>query len=215
MNARIIACITATLLAASAMPALAGDTKGDTAAADKGQQFIKEAIQGNLAEQKLGQLAQAKGQSEAVRSYGNSLQKDHATANQDAMKAAQSLGISPPSQPSEKQQAAYNDLAKLSGDKFDDAFVKAMVKDHKKDIKEYEQAAKNSEDPAGTYASHALPTLKMHLQMAQTIDTQMNQRGATRNPAIPDSTNVPRSSGPTTPAAPGAPDSTGLPSPPR
>src|SRR5215813_9767728 len=147
MKTRVFTLIATTALAVGALPAFAGsgDTKGDTSASNKDQTFIKEAIQGNLAEQKLGQLAQQKGQSEAVRSYGSSLEKDHMTANKDAMKAAQSLGVTAPSAPSEKQQSAYNDLSKMSGEKFDDAFVKAMVKDHKKDVKEYEQAAKNAD----------------------------------------------------------------------
>src|SRR5689334_15555911 len=106
MKARELSLMVATTLALGATSAFAGEyTKNDTSANNgKEQQFIKEAIQGNLAEQKLGQLAQQKGQSEAVRSYGSSLEKDHMTANKDAMKAAQSLGVTPPSAPNEKQQ---------------------------------------------------------------------------------------------------------------
>ena len=214
MNARIFTLIATTTLALSAAPAFAGDTKGDAAAGAKDQQFIKEAIQGNLAEQKLGQLAQQKGQSEAVRSYGNSLQKDHATANREAMKAAQSLGVNAPTQPTEKQESAYNNLSKLSGEKFDDAFVKAMVKDHRQDIKEYEKAAKSTENAAGTYASQALPTLKMHLQMAENIDSQMGKTNAVRDHANLDSTNPPPTSGPSS-AEPGLPPSAGSLPPPR
>jgi putative membrane protein len=214
MKARVLSSTVATILALSATSAFAGEyAKGDTSAnnGNKEQTFIKEAIQGNLAEEKLGQLAQQKGQSEAVRSYGSSLEKDHTTANKDAMKAAQSLGVTAPSAPNEKQMSAYNDLSKMSGEKFDDAFVKAMVKDHKKDVKEYEQAAKNADNAAGSYASQTLPTLKMHLQMAQNIDSQMSKTNAVRDNGAPGATRTPATGPSTTPGT--TPESSSLPPP--
>src|SRR3954447_11842396 len=47
-------------------------------AADKtSEKFITMAIQGNLAETSMGQLAQQKGQSDSVKSFGQQLMKDH------------------------------------------------------------------------------------------------------------------------------------------
>jgi putative membrane protein len=60
-----------------------------TFAQDKAsQKFLKEAIEGNLAEVQMGQLAQKNGQSDGVRSFGQMLQKDHSDANQKATAAA-------------------------------------------------------------------------------------------------------------------------------
>lgn len=51
---------------------------GAALAANKADQtFLKAAIQGNLAEVQMGQLAQQKGQSDAVKSYGEILMTDH------------------------------------------------------------------------------------------------------------------------------------------
>ena len=59
-------------------------------------------------------------------------------------------------------------LAKLSGTKFDRAFVKHMVADHKKDIADYSKQSKiKSSDQAVPYAIDTLPTLKTHLETAQ------------------------------------------------
>ena len=61
------------------------------------QKFLKEAIEGNLAEVQMGQLAQKNGNSDGVRSFGQMLEKDHSDANQKATTAANSLGVTPPS----------------------------------------------------------------------------------------------------------------------
>jgi putative membrane protein len=133
-----------------------------------GQKFLKEAIEGNLAEVQMGQLAQKNGNSDRVRSFGQMLEKDHSAANQKATAAANQMGMSPPDTPNSKQKATYDRMSKLSGDRFDRDFAKHMVADHKKDIKEYEKEAKKN-DPAGAYAKETLPTLHKHLETAQSL----------------------------------------------
>lgn len=142
--------------------ALAANTKADA--------FMKKAIEGNLAEIKVGQLAQQKGASEGVRHFGAVLEQDHSKANQEAMTAASSLGVAPPSEPSSKEQKEYQKLAALSGMKFDKAFTKDMIKDHKKDIAEYKKESKMSNSQASSYAQASLPTLKKHLRMAEALE---------------------------------------------
>jgi putative membrane protein len=142
---------------------LAANTKPDA--------FIQKAIAGNLAEIKVGQLAQQKGASESVRNFGMVLERDHSTANQQAMSAAATMGVTSPAEPGRKEQAEYRHLASLSGAKFDKAFVKAMVKDHKKDIAEYEKEVKAaSNSPAASYAETSLPTLQKHLRLAESLE---------------------------------------------
>jgi putative membrane protein len=46
------------------------------------QKFIDDAIQGNLAEVQMGQLAQQKPQSQEVKSYGEMLVTDHQANNE-------------------------------------------------------------------------------------------------------------------------------------
>ena len=134
------------------------------------QKFLKEAIEGNLAEVQMGELAQKNGNSDKVRSFGQMLQKDHSDANQKATAAANQLGMSPPTEPNRKQKAMYGRMSKLSGDNFDREFAKHMVEDHKKDIKAYEKEAKKN-DAAAAYAKEALPTLHKHLETAQSLSS--------------------------------------------
>lgn len=133
-----------------------------------GEQFIKEAIQGNLAEVKVGQLAQEKGASQGVKDFGATLAKDHAMANRHATQAAQQMNITPPDAPGVKQNALYAKLSVLSGETFDQQFIKSMVKDHEEDIAQYEQEARHG-GPAADYAKQTLPKLRAHLKMAEDL----------------------------------------------
>jgi putative membrane protein len=113
-----------TMLTAAVLAlALAG---GAALAQDKAnkptQKFLIQAIEGNFAEVRMGELAQSNGQSAAVKSYGQELASDHGSANQKAMDAAKSLGVTPPSGPSAKQTADYDKMAKLKGAAFDKEF---------------------------------------------------------------------------------------------
>ena len=143
---------------------------GSTAfARDKAsQKFLKDAMEGNLAEVQIGQLAQKNGNSEGVRSFGQMLVKDHSDANKKATEVAKKLGVTPPTEPNAKQKSLHDRLSKLTGARFDQEFVKEMVADHKNDIREFEAEAKKT-DPAGTFAKDTLPTLRKHLQTAESL----------------------------------------------
>ncbi len=132
------------------------------------KQFIKQAIQGNLAEVQVGKLAQEKGASQGVKDYGAMLVKDHDAANQSATQTAQQMNVEPPGSPDSKQKAVYDKLSKLSGEKFDKEFIRAAVKDHKEDVAKYKHEAKGS-GPAADYAKNILPKLQDHLKQAEDL----------------------------------------------
>lgn len=144
------------------------------------QKFLTDAIEGNLAEVQMGQLAQKSATREDVRSFGKMLETDHSQANTKAKSAASQLGVTPPTSPNAKQKTDYDRMSKLSGARFDEEFIKHMVADHKKDVSEYEQEAKKK-DAAGAYASEALPTLRKHLETVQSLSAS-NRTGQRSNP---------------------------------
>src|SRR5690348_7521697 len=143
------------------------------------QSFIKTAIQGNIAEIDVGKLAQKKGKNPAVKQYGAMLVKDHGAANSKAKEAAKSVKVSPPTGSSVAEKATYLKLKVLSGDSFDNAFAKAMVSDHESDIKEYQKEAQKA-DAVGAYAKESLPTLQKHLQAAQKLEQQLEQKAGSK-----------------------------------
>jgi putative membrane protein len=160
----------ATTLGVLAALAYAGPSVAKTPA---GKAFITKAIQGNLAEVQMGQLAQEKSQNADVKSFGQMLAKDHGDANAKASDVANQLGVTPPEEPSKKQKADYAKMSKLSGDAFDKQFASHMVMDHKKDIKEY-QADTKKKDATADYASQTLPTLQKHLETAESLTKSLS-----------------------------------------
>jgi putative membrane protein len=166
MRTIFVAAAALALLVGSAASPVFAQGKQDKAAS----KFLNTAIEGNYAEMKMGELAQSKGQSDGVKSFGQTLVTDHGAANQKAMGVAKSMGMTPPSGPNAKQRADYQKMQGMSGAAFDKAFAQHMVQDHKKAIKDYEKAAKGKGD-AAQYASGTLPTLKQHLQTAQSLSS--------------------------------------------
>jgi len=132
------------------------------------QSFLKEAVEGDLAEVNMGKLAQQNGESQDVKQFGEMLQTDHGEHLQKAQAMAQQMGMTPPTAPNAKQKAAYDRLSKEHGARFDKAFAQAMVRDHKQDIAKYEKEAKKKGELA-QFAQETVPTLQKHLQTAQSI----------------------------------------------
>jgi len=144
--------------------------------ADKdSQSFIKNAIEGNIAEVDIGKLAQEKGKSDGVKKFGKMLVDDHSKANEKAKAAASQAGVEPPTGSSLSEKATYAKLKVLQGDTFDRSFASSMVSDHQQDIKEYEKAA-GKNDAVGHYAKEALPTLKKHLQHAEALQQELKRQ---------------------------------------
>ncbi|WP_414472555.1 DUF4142 domain-containing protein [Microvirga sp. M2] len=167
MSRRLIAGLTVAAALTGSSYALAQD-RADHA-------FLTKAIEGNLAEVAVGKLAQEKGNSDGVKNFGHQLETDHSAANQKAMSVANTLKMTPPTEPTKAQRETYQKLSKLSGAAFDREFVKDMVTDHKKDVAEYEREAKRQNDPVASYANETLPTLKNHLQTAESLSTAKTQ----------------------------------------
>jgi putative membrane protein len=137
-----------------------------TAEADR--MFMKEAVQGDLAEIEIGKLAQQKGASDKVRQFGQKLETDHSANLKKAEPLAGSLGLTPPTAPNANQKATYEKLSRLSGKDFDRAFAKKMLKDHKNDIREFRRESRRS-GPAADFAKSTLPTLEEHLKIAKSL----------------------------------------------
>ena len=73
-----------------------------------------------------------------------------------------------------KQKKLHDRLSKLSGAEFDRTYVDEMVKDHRKDVKEFQREAEKAKDPdVKSWASKTLPTLQDHLKQIEGLQAQM------------------------------------------
>jgi putative membrane protein len=141
-------------------------------AADKSpdESFYKDAAQGGLAEAQLGQLAQDKGQSAAVKAYGQMMVHDHTAANEKLTSVAARKGVDLPTSPGVGQMASKTKLQMLSGDSFDKSFIKTMVQDHKDTIELFQKEVSSGQDSdAKAFARATLPTLQSHLKKIEAI----------------------------------------------
>jgi putative membrane protein len=138
------------------------------------QAFLTKAIQGNLAEIKLGELAQQNASNQAVKQFGERMVTDHTNLNEQAKSLAAQKGMTPPSSPNAKQDATYNSMQSKTGAAFDKAYMTDMLKDHRMDISEFEKEATNGNDPdVKALAQKALPILQEHLRLAETTAKQV------------------------------------------
>ncbi len=136
-------------------------------------QFLMKAAQGGEAEVELGQLAQQKAQDPKVKEFAQRMVHDHGQADQKLQSLASSKSINLPSQPDKKEKAEKDRLSKLSGEQFDRAYMEHMVRDHKKDVAEFQRESTSAQDPdIRNFASSTLPTLQDHLKQAESIAPQ-------------------------------------------
>lgn len=132
--------------------------------------FAMDAAMGGLIEVELGRVAAQRGTSEAVKQFGQRMVDDHSKANQELMTLASSKGMTLPTAIDEKHQKDVTKLSGMSGAEFDRAYSKMMLKDHEKDVKEFERQSTRGGDPdLRAFAAKTLPTLQEHLQMARAL----------------------------------------------
>lgn len=198
-----------TVLALSVAPVRAADDNDKDKGASgqlshNDQNFIKDAARGGMMEVHMGQLGVQKAQSAGVKQFAQRLIDDHTKANTELRQLASSKGITLP-EPTKvagtytdtdtdrtqvrektdaestdhKEHAALKKLEGLSGTEFDREFVKMAVKDHEKDVSEFEKASKKSEDTElKAWIDKTLPTLREHLSQAKSLESQVGNVGA-------------------------------------
>lgn len=158
----------------TAHPSANNPTKGVD---ETDQKFMKEAAIGDEAEIQLGQMAQEKGSSAAVKSFGQRMMKDHSDASDKLKNIAQSQHISLPVELDPEHKEAAARLSRLSGPQFDQAYMLLMVQEHTKDVNKFQQEAANAHDETvKQFATATLPVLQSHLNEAQQIQQQLNAK---------------------------------------
>jgi len=140
------------------------------------ERFVKKAAQGGMAEVEFGQLALQKASNPEVKKFAQRMVDDHSKANNQLKEVASSKNITLPQSLDAKDQATKQKLSTLSGDQFDKAYMSDMVKDHTKDVAEFQHESSSAKDPAvKDFATQTLPTLQDHLKEAKEIAPKVTQ----------------------------------------
>ena len=142
------------------------------------KKFAKAALAGGMAEVELGQLAQQKSNSDDVKKFGQRMVDDHTKLNDQMKPIAASIGVQPPADLTPKDKALMVKLQGLSGDDFDKAYIKAMLKDHKQDDKDFQTEMSSGQNPQEKdAASQGDAVIKQHLQMVEELAKAHNVAG--------------------------------------
>jgi putative membrane protein len=148
----------------------ANENRGQLSSSD--YKFAVDAFHANASEVELAQLAAQKATDPAVRQFAQRMIQDHTKANDQLKQILTQKGVTVPTPTSSSEQRELDRLQKLSGVDFDKAYMAHMVKDHKKDVKEFQKAANTATDTdIKAFAANTLPILQDHLKMAQDLDT--------------------------------------------
>jgi putative membrane protein len=129
---------------------------------EKDKTFMKKAAKGGMMEIAMGRLAEEKGQSDDVKSFGKRMVADHGKANDELKSVAAKKGVKLPSkEPTEKWSS-------------DKTYMDMMVKDHEKDLAEFQEEAKDGTDPdVKKFAEETAKVIQKHLDLAKETQSKL------------------------------------------
>ena len=168
--------------AQSSQPRASGQPAASSAAKDTLNQedktFVKEAASGGIAEVQLSKLAQ-KSENAEVKSFADRMVRDHTAANEQLTAIAGSLGVELPKALDSEHDRIREKLQTLHGKAFDEQYVHAMVEDHNKAVKLFQQQERTGHNAElKQFAQKTLPTLEEHQKMALQLSQKLSQTAA-------------------------------------
>ena len=129
------------------------------------QDFMLAAAQGGMTEVKLGELAATNGTRPDVKEFGQMMVTDHTAINNDLKALAAQKGVALPDSLDAKHQAMVDKMSALTGADFDKAYIAGMIKDHKKDAKEFKaESAATQDADIKSFLDKSIPVVEAHLQ---------------------------------------------------
>ena len=72
---------------------------------------------------------------------------DHSKANDELKQLTSQKNVELPQDLTARDKATQGELEKLSGPRFDREYMKDMIKDHKKDVSDFERESSSATDP--------------------------------------------------------------------
>lgn len=153
------------------------EAKFDNTQVESDAEFAVKAADGGMMEVAMGKLAQTKATQKEVKEFGSMMHTDHSAAGDELKSLAKTRNISLPATLSNDKQKKYDELNAMQGDKFDREYISFMVKDHKEDIEEFREQAREGKDAdIRNWASSKIPILEHHLAEAQRIDSLLSKK---------------------------------------
>ena len=140
------------------------------AGSEADKEFLGKAIAAQIAEIKLGELAQRNAASADVKNFAKTMVADHTKVRDALLERAKVAKLAVV----QGLEGGYKDkverLSKLEGAAFDREYMKTMVEDHQHAVKAFEKHATSATDPElRKLLTDTLPRVREHLKHAQEI----------------------------------------------
>ena len=134
------------------------------------QKFLERAMESDVAEIQMGRLALEKSTDEQVRHFATQMTDDHGKMLDEWKQAVATLNIPVPEEPSKNAMKTMEKMKGLSGDAFDQAYIKEMVRAHKEDDKAFKEEARSTTNAQlKQMATEDAGIIEGHLQQIQEI----------------------------------------------
>jgi putative membrane protein len=144
-----------------------GDIRADA-------EFIREVASSNLKEIRLGEMAQSRAASPAVKQFGQQMVTDHTNLENQLTTMVANNGISLKQSLSSEDEEEVERLEKLSGQDFDRVYMDLMFRGHRDNVEQFQNQARSANSAqVRTFATSSLPILQQHLALAMQAGGQV------------------------------------------
>jgi putative membrane protein len=131
--------------------------------------FFEKAAKSGMKEVSVSQAVSARLKNTDVAQFAQMMVSDHTAANTELTALAHRKGVTlPAADPKTDDKWMKKDKG------LDEDYLEEMISDHKDAIDLFEKAAESSDADIAAFASKTLPTLREHLEKAQTLEKQVD-----------------------------------------
>lgn len=136
--------------------------------------FMMAAAESSNAEIAAGKLAVSTTKNAEVKQYAQQMIAEHTKANNDLKPVAAKKTVTLPTDLNAEHKAMAADMSKLTGAEFDKSYIAGQITDHEKTVALLQSQIDGGTDAdAKAFATKMLPSVKMHLEMAQKISAKL------------------------------------------
>jgi putative membrane protein len=134
--------------------------------------FVQTAAMSDMYEIEAGKIANQKGQSPAVRGFGQMMVDAHSKTTQEltSIVKSQTIKVELPPKLDSKHQKLIDDLNSASNESFDSTYAKQQTDAHKDAVDLFEKYAKDGDNAElKKFAQTTLPVIQQHLDEAKKL----------------------------------------------
>jgi putative membrane protein len=138
------------------------------------QEFVREALESSAAKLQLGQLAEQKSQSDDIKQFSKQMIRDYGDLSEQVIdRVAKMLDVYDSKSPSKKDKDLAKSLQGLSGQQFDEAYINAMTKAYRQDLKKFSNEATLAQVPGVKVAAELGASIAtQHLKLLEQISVR-------------------------------------------